>query len=282
MNRLQWTVSVSWVHVEKKGRETLDQAYDSCRGQGSSFHHEVARRLIYRTLRQMPTFEVKGGRRGFTLVELLVVIAIIAVLASILFPVLSRAKEAAKKTACLSNDRQLTLGVIMYAGDVDDVLPPVASPTNDPLWVDLVQPYIRNLQVRVCPDDQGDRISYGLNSLVFIDFFGLPSGPLPSLPTMDQFAFPAETIMTTELGTSDDLVTPRPNTYKVVVPDDDINDQYDARPSFRHFARSNLGFFDGHAQSRLREQFYVGWSPADYWFCVDRTNLTTCQTPTGQ
>jgi prepilin-type processing-associated H-X9-DG protein len=145
-----------------------------------------------------------------------------------------------------------------------------------------VQPYIKNLQVRICPDDQGDNISYGLNSLVFVDFFGLPPGPLPQLPTMEQFAFPAETVMTTELGTSDDLLTPIPNTYKVVVPDDDLNDIYDARPSFRHFSRSNLGFFDGHAQSKLKEQFYVGWTPADYWFCVDRTNPFTCQTPQGQ
>jgi len=219
---------------------------------------------------------------GFTLIELLVVIAIISILAAILFPVFSRAKEAAKKTSCLSNSRQLTLGVVMYSGDVDDVLPPVASPTNFPLWVDLVQPYIRNNQVRVCPDDVGDPQSYGLNSLVFIDYFGLPPGPLPSLPTMEDFAFPSETVMVTELGAMDDLVTPLPNTYKVVVPDDDINDIYDARPIFRHFARCNIGFFDGHAQSGLKEQFYVGWSPADYWFCTDRTNLATCQTPSGQ
>jgi prepilin-type processing-associated H-X9-DG protein len=99
---------------------------------------------------------------------------------------------------------------------------------------------------------------------------------------MEQFAYPAETVMISELGTADDLVTPIPNTLKVVVPDDDINDIYDARPSFRHFLRANLGFFDGHSQSRLKEQFYVGWSPADYWWCLDRTDLANCQTPGGQ
>jgi len=221
-------------------------------------------------------------KRAFTLTELLVVIAIIAVLAAILFPVFTQAKEAAKKTACLSNSRQLTLGVVMYTGDVDDVLPPVASPTNYPLWVDLVQPYIRNVQVRVCPDDLGDQQSYGLNSLVFIDYYGLPPGPLPPLPTMSQFAFPSETVMVSELGAMDDLLTPISNTYKVVVPDDSLNDTYDARPIFRHFARNNLGFFDGHAQSWRKEQFYVGWSPTDYWWCLDRTDLANCQTPDGQ
>ena len=222
-----------------------------------------------------------GGGSGFTLIELLVVIAIISILAAILFPVLSKAKEAAKKANCVSNSKQLTLGVVMYTGDVDDVLPPVAYPTNYPLWVDLVQPYIRNAQVRICPDDQGDSISYGLNSLVFVDLFGLQPGPLPTLPTMSDFAYPSETIMVSELGSADDLVTPLPGTYKVVVPDDDINDVYDARPIFRHFNRNSLGFFDGHAQSRLKEQFYVGWSPADYWWCTDRDNLATCQTSAG-
>lgn len=61
--------------------------------------------------------------RGFTLVELLVVIAIIAILAAILFPVFARAKEAAKKTTCLSHLKQLNTAAILYAGDADDSFP---------------------------------------------------------------------------------------------------------------------------------------------------------------
>ncbi len=58
--------------------------------------------------------------KGFTLIELLVVIAIIAILAAILFPVFAQAKEAAKQTTCLSNQRQLALAWTMYAQDNDE------------------------------------------------------------------------------------------------------------------------------------------------------------------
>ena len=62
-------------------------------------------------------------RKGFTLIELLVVIAIIAILAAILFPVFARAKEAAKQAVCVSNARQMGMGVQMYLGDYDDTFP---------------------------------------------------------------------------------------------------------------------------------------------------------------
>jgi prepilin-type N-terminal cleavage/methylation domain-containing protein/prepilin-type processing-associated H-X9-DG protein len=61
--------------------------------------------------------------RAFTLIELLVVIAIIAILAAILFPVFAQAKDAAKKTTCVSDSKQTVLAALMYAGDNDDVLP---------------------------------------------------------------------------------------------------------------------------------------------------------------
>src|SRR5690349_4829647 len=60
---------------------------------------------------------------AFTLIELLVVIAIIALLAAILFPVFARARENARKSSCLNNLKQLSVGFMQYTQDYDEMLP---------------------------------------------------------------------------------------------------------------------------------------------------------------
>jgi prepilin-type N-terminal cleavage/methylation domain-containing protein/prepilin-type processing-associated H-X9-DG protein len=62
-------------------------------------------------------------RRGFTLIELLVVIAIIAILAAILFPVFAKAREKARQSSCLNNQRQIAVAILMWAQDHDEMLP---------------------------------------------------------------------------------------------------------------------------------------------------------------
>ena len=75
------------------------------------------------------------SNRGFTLIELLVVIAIIAILAAILFPVFAQAREKARQTSCLSNMKQVGLGLLMYTQDYDEQFPradytlPVGTPS---------------------------------------------------------------------------------------------------------------------------------------------------------
>ena len=101
-------------------------------------------------------------RIGFTLIELLVVIAIIAILAAILFPVFAKAREKARQTACLSNEKQIGLGLMQYIQDSDEKYPyngaggcgwtDVNFATNGNLnWMAGVQPYIKNWQVFHCP-----------------------------------------------------------------------------------------------------------------------------------
>lgn len=114
-------------------------------------------------------------RRAFTLIELLVVIAIIAILAAILFPVFAQAKEAAKKTTCLSNQKQIGTALHIYLSDFDDTLPitrgvdpatglnyPVGtvwpdqttfttpSPVARAMWANAMQPYMKNWQLFAC------------------------------------------------------------------------------------------------------------------------------------
>ena len=103
-------------------------------------------------------------RRAFTLIELLVVIAIIAILAAILFPVFAQAKEAAKKTACINNNKQINLSLQMYISDYDDTYPPayIYNAPNGPgalddsginHWSGVQAPYIKNWGIFVCPSD---------------------------------------------------------------------------------------------------------------------------------
>jgi prepilin-type N-terminal cleavage/methylation domain-containing protein/prepilin-type processing-associated H-X9-DG protein len=102
---------------------------------------------------------------GFTLIELLVVIAIIAILAAILFPVFAQAREKARQASCLSNTKQIALGLVMYVQDYDELMPaafPQVAPINggnvDRIPYDMqILPYVKNDQVYICPSDPWPR-----------------------------------------------------------------------------------------------------------------------------
>ena len=92
----------------------------------------------------------KSCSAAFTLIELLVVIAIIAILAGLLLPAISRAKEKGKAIKCLSNARQLGLAAVMYVDDYKGLFP-VRADNNR--WPTQLYPYYRSLEVLRCPDD---------------------------------------------------------------------------------------------------------------------------------
>ena len=90
-------------------------------------------------------------RRAFTLVELLVVIAVIALLAAMLLPALSNARQSGRRTACASNLRQLGVALSIYAGENEGDFP-VANRTNR--WPSQLHRNYENLDVLLCPADR--------------------------------------------------------------------------------------------------------------------------------
>jgi prepilin-type N-terminal cleavage/methylation domain-containing protein/prepilin-type processing-associated H-X9-DG protein len=141
-------------------------------------------------------------RRGFTLIELLVVIAIIAILASFLMPVFSKARESARQATCVSNIKQNMLAILMYAEDYDDTFPlarmdapsvgALPAPQggwytgwpNTIFWMQAIYPYTQNVGISSCPDAQwgksqpwtgnyGANISTSNNSSPMLSVFGM-------------------------------------------------------------------------------------------------------------
>jgi prepilin-type N-terminal cleavage/methylation domain-containing protein/prepilin-type processing-associated H-X9-DG protein len=118
-------------------------------------------------------------RKAFTLIELLVVIAIIAILAAILFPVFARAREKARQASCGSNLKQLALASKMYGQDYDECLTPcqvgaVAGVAPFYMWNTLLQPYVKNTQIFICPSRMDGNYTGGGAGTS-----GTPGGPYP-------------------------------------------------------------------------------------------------------
>lgn len=128
-------------------------------------------------------------RKGFTLVELLIVIAVISLLAAILFPVFNRARENARRSSCLSNQKQIGLAFLQYVQDYDERIPNRALGNINLQDSDMLQPYLKSLQVFACPsqttvtDSSGVDIAQrpnGVNAVSYAYSFKLADTATPN------------------------------------------------------------------------------------------------------
>jgi prepilin-type N-terminal cleavage/methylation domain-containing protein len=222
-------------------------------------------------------------KKGFTLIELLVVIAIIAILAAILFPVFAQAKESAKKTACLSNTKQMGIGLYLYLNDYDDNLPMANYPDNGTTsafsyraegnaatsypaenWADIIQPYVKNYAVFKCADDSsgplvfdgsnvpGYPLSYALNMYIYLGLGGWADFAGTTGQSMSVIVDPSSKLFIVE---SDSAIS-----QEVVLPASSKR-----AGLYRHFNGSNYTYCDTHAHYHITP---ATWAqiPDSTWF----------------
>ena len=259
---------------------------------------------------------MKRLNRGFTLIELLVVIAIIAILAAILFPVFAQARERARAISCVSNLKQMSLGMLMYCQDYDETFAGSrmycvdlttgvvidtctdvgGSPGNVFTWLSAIKPYVKSYDLFRCPSnpnaakfatedwDKKFKAGYALSGVSVFDIRKDPpnGGPYAdgngvSATSLASINRPSETMMILESTWSNS----------------DLGDwvgRIDNPPAcgwgqgyFMHFGRGGQGnwaFFDGHVKASKVDELFRRRGPApsyNLWGREDGVNNGTAE-----
>lgn len=211
------------------------------------------------------------SRKGFTLIELLVVIAIIGILAALLFPVFSRARENARRASCQSNLRQLALAWQMYAQDNDERSTPAyyfsADFSTEYAWDfittydasfnvaaqsgGLLNSYTKSQQIQQCPSFVGKgygrpQTGYGYNTL----YIGGESGGTCKGVALSAISDSAGTVLFADAGYYDtDGKVAGANYLRAP------SESFFAfgKVHFRHNATANVAYVDGHVKAQTRK-----------------------------
>ncbi len=236
------------------------------------------------------------NRRGFTLIELLVVIAIIAILAAILFPVFAQAKDAAKKTNCLSNQKQVSIAWILYSGDYDGMYCPMGgegvsglyatmwwarinltvSPNTYDLSGGLLQPYMKNTMMQDCLSSK-DLLPLAPNYGSYP--FGISVSQLLFIRNESDVEMPSETILLADYAQVD-FASDYSANCTLRRKNEMFGFDFWALLHGRHTGTAAIGWLDGHSKAhKVLDKGYLNieveallGSPG-YASCLKQNNL---------